>query len=455
MRRLIFGICAVIVPASAYAQSTSLPWTGVYGGANYGIGGNKFNYKGNGEQPDGGINSDATMNTASGFLGGLQAGYQYQFGTNIVLGIEADFQWSSIASNYSRVDMRTDYEWDLRKSHLLYFGTLRARAGYAFGNVLPYVTAGLAYGRTSSFDQEGGDIQTDGTFEPTTTGKASSIKWGWALGAGIEYAVNQNWRVRAEYLLIDLGDMRAVDHAGSVYSLTTRANVMRLGVNYAFGGVAGPNSAAFTPIPTWQNWTGFHAGVNFGLGGNGVHINYLEEGEGTRNLNSFGFLGGVEAGYDWQFANAVVLGGVVDWQATSISAYRKKLEPPPDPTEAGTVGTNGLKYRIQSLSNLRARLGYAIGPFLPYATVGIAMGQTQFNQYDPSDKVSTQQRRTRNQTGFTAGVGFEYAIATSWTVKADYLYYNLGQFSGFEVDLDQFKTGISFSTVRAGLNYRF
>jgi len=478
MRRVIAGLVVVALPGVAFAQSpnrakpnrtqanvtssaplaVALPWTGAYGGVSFGVGGSKYSHPGNGEQPNGAISSDNTVNSASGYVGGFQAGYNYQFGNNIVLGIETDFQWSSIGANYSRVDMRTDYEWDLRKSRMLYFGTIRGRVGYAFGPLLPYLTGGVAYGRTASLDEEGGDIQTNGTFEPTTTGRAASIKWGWTVGAGLEYAIDARWRVKTEYLLVDLGGMRAVDHAGGIYNLRTRANVVRLGINYAFGDVINgqaPVAPTYLVAKSFKNWTGAHIGANFGIGGNGIHIRYLEAGEGTRNMNSFGFLGGLEAGYDWQFDNAIVVGGVIDGAFTSIEGYRKKIEPPPDPAEPGPVGTNGLKYRIKTLSNARVRVGYAMGSFLPYLTAGFAVGLTQFNQYDPADKVSTQQKRLRYQPGVTAGAGFEYALGDAWTFKADYLYYNLGSFNGFEVDLDAIKTKISFSTVRAGLNYRF
>lgn len=460
MRAYLIAFMALAAPLGAFAQTPITPWTGAYGGINFGLGGHKFTYPGNGQVPEGAIGSDNTVNTSSGFLGGAQLGYQWQFNNQLVIGAETDFQWSSIAANYSRVDLRNDYEWDLRKTQLLYFGTLRARMGYAFGPVLPYLTGGLAYGRTSAYDEEGGDIQTNGTFEPTTIGRAASIKWGWTVGAGVEYAIDQRFRVKAEYLVVDLGHMWAIDHAGSPFRLSTRANIMRVGLNYAFGDPIQQKPAVSIPYTqniTLKDWTGFHVGANFGLGGNGVSIAYLEAGEGTRRMNSFGFLGGVEAGYDRQFSNQIVIGGVLDWQLTSISAYRKKIEPPaePEPGVIDIAGTNGLKYRILNLGNLRARIGYSMGSFLPYVTAGFAMGQTKFNQYDPSDIVSTQQTRTRQQTGFTAGAGFEYAIASSWTFKADYLYYNLGQFTGFEVDLDEFKTKISFSTVRAGLTYRF
>lgn len=221
MRRLLLSAFAVLLPASAMAQSAPLPWTGAYGGVNFGVGGYKYSYPGNGQVAEGAIGSDNTINSSSGFQGGLQGGYNYQFGNNIVVGVETDFQWSSIGANYSRVDLRTDYEWDLRKTQIYYFGTIRARFGYAFGPVLPYLTGGVSYGRTGSFDEEGGDIQSNGTFEPTTTGRAASIKWGYAVGAGVEYAIDQRWRVKTEYLLVDLGGMRARISAWAATAFTS------------------------------------------------------------------------------------------------------------------------------------------------------------------------------------------------------------------------------------------
>ena len=439
----------------AVAQTGERPWSGLYLGTNYGVGGGKYLNRSNNAPAEGAVVSDGTINTASGFVGGVLAGYQYRFDNPFVFGLEADFQWSSLGAHYARVDLRNDYEWDLRKSRLLSFGTLRARLGTAFGPILPYVTVGPAYGRVSSFDEEGGDVQANGVFEPTTRGKAANWRWGYALGAGVDYAIDQRWRVRAEYLAIDLGAMRAVDHTGAVFPLKTRAQTMRVGLNYGLDGTVGPRAEAMAPVADFVGWTGFFLGANVGLGGDGVHIVYLEAGEGLRKMNSFGALGGLTFGYDRQIGSRIVIGGLIDAQMTSIAAYRKKLEPPPEPNEPGPIGANGLKYRIETLSSARARLGYAFGSFLPYVTGGIALGQIGFHQYDPADIVSTQQRKTRAQTGYVVGAGFSYALAPHWTFDADYLVYGLGIFRGVEVDLDAFKTGISFSTLRAGVSYRF
>jgi len=100
-------------------------------------------------------------------------------------------------------------------SKLDYFGTVRARLGYAFDRVLPYVTGGLAWGNNK--------ITANGVSQSNTS-------TGWTAGAGVEYALTNNWTARAEYLYMDLGKsgFQAVGDAG----LT--ASTARLGVNYKF-----------------------------------------------------------------------------------------------------------------------------------------------------------------------------------------------------------------------------
>ena len=99
-----------------------------------------------------------------------------------------------------------------------WFGTVRGRAGFAMSNILLYGTAGLAYGSLRA--------------QSTLTG-ASETKTlpGWAIGAGVEVALNTNWSARAEYLYVDLSERS--------YSLTGTNNgfetsLLRFGVNYRF-----------------------------------------------------------------------------------------------------------------------------------------------------------------------------------------------------------------------------
>ncbi|MBR7560020.1 porin family protein, partial [Mycobacterium tuberculosis] len=75
-------------------------------------------------------------------------------------------------------------------------GTVRGRVGYAYGTWLPYLTAGLAWGRTvvSVNDATGDGID-----------RRAHQQYGWTAGAGVEVALSGNWSGKVEYSYIDLG----------------------------------------------------------------------------------------------------------------------------------------------------------------------------------------------------------------------------------------------------------
>ncbi len=131
-------------------------------------------------------------NDATGALGGsaigLTAGYNHRVG-NIVVGVEGDVS----------LGRRDDSAFhDARQ-----YGTVRARAGYAFGNLLPYVTAGYAGARFAGFD---------------------GVSHGFAYGAGAEFAISGPWSIKGEWIRMD------VDAPVERY----RSDVVRGGVNYRF-----------------------------------------------------------------------------------------------------------------------------------------------------------------------------------------------------------------------------
>lgn len=214
MKKIISsGVAAValLVAAPAFAADIAQPyptkappmiaepvftWTGFYLGANAGYA------WGSGEAGANLLGLDP-----DGFLGGGQIGVNYQFDNNVVLGAEADFQGSDIKDSRFGYSTKMDY-----------FGTVRARLGYAFGNVLPYVTGGLAWGHNEVKD--------------TVLGlSADNTAVGWTVGGGVEYALTNNWTVKAEYLYMDLGEDYYTS-IGDKSGLT--ANIVRAGVNYKF-----------------------------------------------------------------------------------------------------------------------------------------------------------------------------------------------------------------------------
>ncbi len=157
---------------------------------------------------------------ASGALAGVNAGYNWQSGS-LVYGLEADIALAGASKTAA-----FSYGKYRRSSKLSGFGTLRARAGVAVTDTtLLYATGGLALGQ----------LQT--AFGCNTfwcgTAATSSLRVGWTLGAGVEYAVTPNWTIRAESLY---AEFETGQRTWSTLKITTKPSAVlaRGGVNYKF-----------------------------------------------------------------------------------------------------------------------------------------------------------------------------------------------------------------------------
>ncbi|MFS8036999.1 outer membrane protein [Xanthobacter sp. AM11] len=234
MKRFLLAtvaLAALSAPAAAADLATKYPvkavavpvfsWTGFYIGANVGYGGDSFTY----DVDYFGLPVAAASITSSGFFVGGQIGYNYQFANNVVLGLETDLQWSDISGTVDASVLGLPVL--SAGSSVDYFGTIRARLGYAIDRFLPYITGGVAYGKT------GTDVSVLGV--PLFS--ESSTSWGWTIGAGGEFAITNNWTFKAEYLYVDLGssDVDATLVApGVVIGNDSKFHTFKAGVNYKF-----------------------------------------------------------------------------------------------------------------------------------------------------------------------------------------------------------------------------
>lgn len=149
---------------------------------------------------------------SGGFFGG-QIGYNFQ-SDNMIFGVEADAFWSDLSGggysewsydydgpNYG--DTETSIDHDINA-----FGTIRGRLGLAsMGNLMPYITGGLAWGSVkTSVDSYNFNNNNDDTWLDASK---TSTKWGWAVGAGAEYLISENISLKAEYLFVELGAVKA------------------------------------------------------------------------------------------------------------------------------------------------------------------------------------------------------------------------------------------------------
>jgi outer membrane immunogenic protein len=205
MSRIALGAVALISAVSS-VQAADLPyesrapytvnqplnvysWAGPYLGGNLG-----WNW--------GSVDNNPTK--PSGFVGGAQAGYNWQTGP-WVFGVEGDLQATGASDTFA--------PWKFSNP---WFGTLRGRAGYAINNILFYGTAGLAFGELSG--------QTFGLTESHTNA-------GWTVGLGAEVGLARNWSAKVEYLYVDLNDSNfVITGAQNGYHF----GLLRAGVNYHF-----------------------------------------------------------------------------------------------------------------------------------------------------------------------------------------------------------------------------
>ncbi|WP_413992044.1 outer membrane protein [Labrys okinawensis] len=192
-------------------------WAGFYVGANagYAFGGSDEVGLWHNSTKDGIIGKIG----GKGFVGGVQAGYNYQI-DNFVLGLEADIQGGAVTDSVSNAALDGGSR---AHSKINWYGTLRPRVGYAIDRTLIYATGGLAVA--------GVDYQLSatnyGAFSKTST------KAGWTVGAGIEQAITDNISVKLEYDYVGFERYRTGNT--NLYSYPTPSfHAIRVGVNYKF-----------------------------------------------------------------------------------------------------------------------------------------------------------------------------------------------------------------------------
>jgi outer membrane immunogenic protein len=224
--------------APAYvAPMPVFTWSGAYFGLNAGgvFTKNAHSMAGQSAATQAAINAGlvpASMSKdKSGFIGGVQAGYNWQTGA-WVLGVEADVNYVGAKSTASFVNPLGDVV--SARSDLRWLGTGRLRAGYAFDRFLVYATGGVAFGDVK---------QTAGYWSagvPLYYGSKSEMRAGWTLGGGVEYAITNNVTVKGEYLYYDLGkstvSVDPVGVAGASYAARVKndGHIVRAGLNWKF-----------------------------------------------------------------------------------------------------------------------------------------------------------------------------------------------------------------------------
>jgi outer membrane immunogenic protein len=225
MKRLVLASALAIATMMGAANAADLPrrhaapprapvyaepaytWTGFYVGINggYGFGRSDWN------TPAG----TSGFNVDGGLVGGT-LGYNYQVG-QVVFGLEGDIDWSGIKGQTGTGICaggicETSNNW---------LATARGRIGYAFNRIMPYVTAGGAFG--------------DVKMNPAGFAGETDTRAGWTAGGGVEFNLTGPWTAKVEYLYVDLGTANCgAVSCGASTDVKFNTNLVRAGLNYRF-----------------------------------------------------------------------------------------------------------------------------------------------------------------------------------------------------------------------------
>ncbi|VIO66547.1 hypothetical protein CI1B_16690 [Bradyrhizobium ivorense] len=238
------GAAAFGTPAAAADMALNSPaartvysWTGFYVGAHVGYGDGSLG-PGTNPLPQQGFLFPPTV---TGGIGGFQVGYNKEFANRFVLGVEADATFTSPTDIPRRVLAPFNSTID-------YAGTLRGRVGYSFGNWMPYLTGGFAWGHShvKVNDADGAVISEPGQYHT-----------GWTAGAGAEFALSGNWTAKVEYEYVDLSrkTLGLAEFGMPGVAIEPRRHLLKFGLNYQFGDSPWSAAPTRTALPESDNWS--------------------------------------------------------------------------------------------------------------------------------------------------------------------------------------------------------
>jgi outer membrane immunogenic protein len=182
--------------------------------------------------------------------------------------------------------------------------------------------------------------------------------------------------------------------------------------------------------------TGFYVGINGGYDWGRVSFSEFPFTDTTIRARSG--MAGLTFGYNAQ-AGAIVYGLETDIAAAWMKSSNWGVPP-----------CFACEVQMRYFGTVRGRLGYAVGQSLPFITGGLAYGGLRTS--NPFSAITEKDTRV----GWTVGGGIEYAVAGAWSVKAEYLYYELdGMNCGTFVCGSEIEVKFKGNLVRAGTNFRF
>jgi outer membrane immunogenic protein len=230
------------------------------------------------------------------------------------------------------------------------------------------------------------------------------------------------------------------------------------------------------PAPV-SSWTGFYIGGNVGGDWQSSSATWAQTNQVAGNVNPItagtnhsALLGGVQGGYNFQFASTWVAGieGDMSW-TKATGQFNQPWTTMVPPLNLGPLGAfTSMSTTLDWLASVRGRLGFLITPnLLAYGTGGAAWGKVDyaatasFATLGPGYFASSAFSNTAG--GWVAGGGLEWMVANHWLLRAEYLHYQLNSAqnaaapaAGFPLFTSLFSwNNMNVNVARGALSYKF
>ena len=193
-------------------------------------------------------------------------------------------------------------------------------------------------------------------------------------------------------------------------------------------------SNRFVQEQSW-NWTGPYAGLQ------GNYILNSEVNHFVGTIDATGYSGGVFVGYNRQYGN-IVIGAEAEWNWASLKGDQ-------------TIGGVNINHSVDNYGAIKARLGYAFGPYLLYGHGGLAFAETEATIAAGGFSATA----NTNHKGYTYGAGLEAMFTNNWTLRVEYAIWDFGSadygfYNGGPIGLST-PADLKFQTIKGGVSYRF
>jgi opacity protein-like surface antigen len=485
-------------------------WTGFYAGGFAGSawGNTKWDF------PDTATSADPRI---AGMIGGATIGYNKQFGRWVV-GAEGDVAFGNALGGQScqeginNIINNTITPTANCNDDARLLVTTTARVGYTWlDNILVYGKVGGAWidnklnvSCNGAVDAAFGSVPGCSATNPIVFNNVffqdlavDDNRFGFTVGAGIEWALSPAWSAKVEYDYLDFGSRNLTLPDATAVNVRETFNEVKVGLNYHFGAADQISAPAQMPANVSSaapfNWTGAYAGAGIGdrLSSSSwtttstAHTTFPpgspdsgpDVTTASQNFFSSAFQGGLYAGYNWQFAPRLLAGieGDVAWGSSSMTragipgTYGNGLI-----SQIGDVGTapeatDSSTVKLGADGSIRGRVGFLAYPtILVYGTAGVAFQDVSFGGvcapitttgiggacFNPENQTVSAVR-----TGWTVGAGVEGVLTGNWLGKVEFRYSDFGRYDNtlFAGTGDDVTANVHVQTYKflSGIGYKF